>query len=175
MSNYIRYAKVEDASSLSRVYSNSFNKAFEGIIPESILQEKFTFERIQERMIKELKEDVVKNIIMFKDEEPIGMLSYTKAEDEDLGDSCADIWRIYLEPECWNQKLGVELMNWVLKELKEKGYEKAILWVIEDNKRARKFYDNLGFKYDGTNRIIKQGKEIKDLRYMKLLGGNVND
>jgi RimJ/RimL family protein N-acetyltransferase len=169
MSNFIRYATVEDTDSLAKVYSNSFKKAFEGVIPNSILEEKFSFESIQKSMHKELEEGLPKNIIMFKDEKPIGLLTFAKSKYEQLDDSCTEIWRIYLDPNYWDKNIGSELMNWGLKEIKENGYEKVILWVIEDNLRARKFYEKMGFKYDGTNRIINVGREIKDLRYFKSL------
>ncbi|WP_411955956.1 hypothetical protein [Clostridium estertheticum] len=32
------------------------------------------------------------------------------------------------------------------------------LWVLEDNARARKFYERMGFIHDGATRIINVGK-----------------
>jgi ribosomal protein S18 acetylase RimI-like enzyme len=58
-------------------------------------------------------------------------------------------------------------MSWGIKELQQKGYSKIRLWVIEENKRAIKLYERMGFVHDGVTRIINVGKEIKDLRYIK--------
>lgn len=58
-------------------------------------------------------------------------------------------------------------MRWGIEELKHKGYRKISLWVIEENKRAIKLYEHMGFVHDGMSRIINAGKEIRDLRYIK--------
>lgn len=51
--------------------------------------------------------------------------------------------------------------------------QKIQLWVLEENLRARSFYEKVGFKYDNTFQIINMGKELKELRYVTtFLGKN---
>lgn len=40
---------------------------------------------------------------------------------------------------------GKHLFKRRVEELKALGYDKIILWVLEDNKRARTFYEKNGF------------------------------
>lgn len=167
MATYIRYANKGDADSLALIYSQSYQAVFKGIIPDSILENVFSVEKRKEGLLRELSEGVPVNVIMCDEDKQLGMLTYGKPKDEDLDDSFVEIWRIYLLPSCIGKNMGAELMNFAVTEIHQKGYKKIILWVLEDNVRARKFYERMGFIQDGTTRIINVGKELKDLRYMK--------
>lgn len=41
-----------------------------------------------------------------------------------------------------------------------------ILWVLEENLRARKFYEKAGFEYEGSKEVINLGKEFFQLKYI---------
>jgi ribosomal protein S18 acetylase RimI-like enzyme len=41
------------------------------------------------------------------------------------------------------------------------------LWVLEDNRHARSFYENQGFEFDGTVKTIELGKLINEVRYVR--------
>lgn len=165
----IRYANIEDAESLGFVYSHSYQAAFRGIIPDNILEDVFSFEKRRDGLKKELAEGSLINVIMHKENKPVGFLTYGKSKDEDLDDSIIEILRIYILPSCWGQNIGSELLSWGIKELRQKGYSKISLWVIEENKRAIKLYERMGFVHDGISRLINVGKEIKDLRYINII------
>ena len=45
---------------------------------------------------------------------------------------------------------GRRLLNKCMEELKQYGFSKVLLWVLEDNHRARKFYEKNGFVYSGV-------------------------
>jgi len=48
----IRYANTDDADSLGLVYSQSYQAAFRGIIPNNILEDVFSFEKRRDGLIK---------------------------------------------------------------------------------------------------------------------------
>lgn len=72
-------------------------------------------------------------------------------------------------PEYWNNGIGSELINWGLNELKKRNYDKVTLWVLEENINARKFYEKVGFKHDGTVKEITIGKKLNECRYEKTI------
>ncbi|MDT8718436.1 GNAT family N-acetyltransferase [Clostridium sp. 19966] len=81
-------------------------------------------------------------------------------------------WRkrgIYLLPEYCKMVIGFELINWGLKELKKRGYNKVTLWVLEENIYARKFYEKVGFNHDGMVKEIIIGKKLNEYRYEKII------
>lgn len=169
MGNYTRYANKEDADTLALINSKSFQQAFKGIIPDDFLKVKFSYERLKERLYKELNEESTISCIIYKDDLPVGMQTFGESDNKERDKSEIEIWRIYLLPEYWGQNIGIEFISWGLKELKKKGCKKVVLWVVEQNARARKFYEKVGFTHDGEIRIINPGREIKEYRYVKEL------
>lgn len=53
-----------------------------------------------------------------------------------------------------------------MEEMKKKEYHKVVLWVFEDNARARGFYEKHGFAPTGECREIFGGRELE---YEKVL------
>lgn len=51
---------------------------------------------------------------------------------------------------------------------KKNGYSKIYLWVLEDNQRARRFYESMGFQANG-DRIVQNigGKNLVEVRYIR--------
>ena len=169
MGNYIRYANRMDADTLALINSKSALQAYKGIVPDDFLKERFSYERLKERLYKELNEGTTTSCIIYKDDIPVGMQTFARDDDKERDDSEIDIWRIYLLPEYWGQNIGIEFIDWGIKELKRKGYKKVALWVVEENVRARKFYEKFGFTHDGEIRVINVGRELKEYRYIKHL------
>lgn len=166
MDSYMRYASAEDAEVLALINSQSALQGYKGIIPDDILKEKFSYERLRERLHKELIEGNTTSCIAFKGELPVGMQTFAKDTEAERDASEIDIWRIYLLPEYWGQNIGMEFMGWGIDELRKKGYKKAALWVVEGNARAMRFYEKFGFIHDGEVRNINVGKELKEYRYI---------
>ena len=55
-------------------------------------------------------------------------------------------------------------MQAALEELKALGFERALLWVLERNTRARRFYEKCGFSPDGASKDSGLGDE-EEIRY----------
>lgn len=161
----IRYATRGDSEILAHINAKSFQVAFRGIIPDNVLEDKFSYKSLLGRFGLELEERTTENSIIFKDGKPVGMQTFARDDDTERDETEIDIWRIYVLPEYWGSGVGKELILWGLSELKTKGYKKVALWVVDENERARTFYEKVGFSHDGEIRVINPGKEINELRY----------
>jgi ribosomal protein S18 acetylase RimI-like enzyme len=51
------------------------------------------------------------------------------------------------------------------------GRDDITLWVLEDNDQARRFYEALGFKPDGTRKIRDYGAPVATVRYRRPAAG----
>lgn len=169
MTTFIRYANIEDVEAMALIHSKSFQQAFKGIIPDDVLKEKFSYERLRDHLHQGLKEGTIASCIVFEDDIPVGMQAFIKDTAEGRSDSEIDIGTICLLPEYWGKHIGSEFIVWGLEALKSKGYTKVALWVVEENLRARSFYEKVGFQHDGEIRIINPGKQLKEYRYVKYL------
>jgi len=160
----IRRADVNDARILGEIHSQSWKVAYKGIVPDSVL-DNINADKRQKYFEKALSEKGEEDTLIFKDDKAVGFMCIGKCRDEDKDDTYGEIWGMYLLPEYWNQGIGTYLINYGLNELKSRNYKKVTLWVLEENINARKFYEKIGFKHDGTIKEIDLGKKLNELRY----------
>lgn len=166
MEYYIRYADINDSKVLGYIHSQSWKIAYKRIIPDLIL-DNISAEDREQYFYKTLSEKLEKDVLILKNNNPVGFMTLGKCRDEDCDSDWGEIWGIYLLPTYWNQGLGTELIKWGINELKNRSFKKISLWVLEENINARKFYEKLGFHHDGTVKKLNIGKELNEYRYIK--------
>jgi GNAT superfamily N-acetyltransferase len=72
---------------------------------------------------------------------------------------------IYVRPAVWGSGVAGELHDAAVAELRARGVERAQLWVLERNDRARRFYERRGWQPDGTSRVVEFPPHPIDLGY----------
>jgi GNAT superfamily N-acetyltransferase len=81
-------------------------------------------------------------------------------------DGAAELYAIHVEPELVGAGVGRLLMVNALGQLAEISPSRALLWVLAENERARRFYDRGGWRPDGTTRVEAIGGEpVAQVRY----------
>jgi len=85
-------------------------------------------------------------------------------------DGAVELYAIHVDPALVGAGVGRELMVNALKQLAELGGDRAVLWVLEANDRARTFYERGGWAPDGATRVEAVGGEpVPQLRYSRAL------
>lgn len=164
----IRYAESIDAQILGKIHSESWKVAYKNTIPSEVL-DKITADKRAIYFKKALSEGLEEDAIIYRNDNDLGFICFGKCRDNDLDSTFGEIWGIYLLPEFWRQGVGSKLINFAVNELKNKGYRKISLWVLENNKNAIKFYEKQGFKYAGTKKEIVIGIPLNECRYVKVI------
>lgn len=164
MSRLIRFASLNDSEALGRIHSESALAGFKGIIPDNILKDVFSMRRRANRFADELSKGSPKTAIIFEENEPAGLISFGSCRYGNRDKSWIEIWRVYVIQEFWGSGSAKELTEWGINEIKKEGFKNMELWVLEENIRARSFYEKFGFKYDNAFQVTDSGKE---LRYVK--------
>jgi putative acetyltransferase len=77
---------------------------------------------------------------------------------------------IYVRPSAWGTGVAGALHDWAVEQLRAAGVERARLWVLEENHRARRFYERRGWLLDGTTREVPFPPNPIDLGYALALG-----
>ncbi|WP_346886640.1 GNAT family N-acetyltransferase [Clostridium sp. UBA4395] len=162
----IRYATIDDAKILGEIHSKSWKDAYRGIVSNEIL-DNITPSKREIYFKKALSEKWEEDAIIFKEDVPIGLICIGKCRDDDKKELSGEIWGIYLLPQYWSMGVGSELIRWGMNELRKRSYKEITLWVLEENIRARRFYEKIGFYHDGTVKEINIGKKLKEYRYVK--------
>jgi GNAT superfamily N-acetyltransferase len=86
------------------------------------------------------------------------------------GAATGEIHAIYLLPEAWDQGLGFALMARALAGLREAGFSRVLLWVLERNARGRHFYEMTGWKPSGQPRTEwMDGIALREVQYSQFL------
>lgn len=73
--------------------------------------------------------------------------------------------KIYLLPQFWGHGYGRQALSLAIENLRQQGADEIILWVFEKNERARHFYENNGFVYDGVTQPVSPGAALNEMRY----------
>jgi GNAT superfamily N-acetyltransferase len=83
---------------------------------------------------------------------------------------CAELYAIHVEPSLVGTGVGRHLMENALPQLAGLGADRAVLWVLEANEQARRFYDRGGWVPDGGTRVeAVNGEPVPQLRYSRPL------
>lgn len=168
MGYYIRFADFNDSKLLGYIYAKSWKVAYKTIIPDLILDD-ISAEKREKYFEKALSEKLEEDVLIFNGNDSVGFLTLGKCRDEDSDSFWGEIWGIYLLPSYWNQGIGTVLINWGINELKNRGFKKVSLWVLEENINARKFYKKIGFQQDGMIKKLNIGKPLNEYRYVKTI------
>ena len=167
MSIEIRKVLVEEAREYAICHATCWRAAYKGIIPDEYLNNMLSdmdqVVEIRKQSISEASGDEYCCITL--DGKMIGKLGYSKCRDEDKIDA-GEIHAIYLYPDYWDKGYGRQIMEYTLDKLKAMGFGEVVIWVLEENMRARMFYEKFGFKFDGTAKEIIIGKPLIEFRYV---------
>lgn len=155
----IRYLlPTDDLYEISNVYEQSWRYAYKGIIPQSYL------DRIP--VGQWARQDERHTLVAVEDNRIIGTSSFSKSrfsKYEDYG----EIISIYFLPEYIGRGYGVSLLHRATEELEKLGYGCILLWVLQDNHKARRFYEKNGFVRSSEEKLANiGGKDLKEIMYV---------
>lgn len=166
MSIEIRKMKHSDSrKEISNIYEQSWKYAYKGIVTQNYL------DNIQiGQWCRAFDKPERYTLVMLEDDKIIGTSSYCKSRWEDYKD-WGEIISIYFLPEYIGKGYGKNLLEMAVKELKTMGFKTIFLWVLEDNHRARHFYEKFGFIASGDFKKDNiGGKELCELQYVYSAG-----
>lgn len=66
-----------------------------------------------------------------------------------------EVYAFYLHPDAWGSGAAAALMSRCREYLADNGYSTAILWVLRDNPRARRFYERSGWTVTGREMLFE--------------------
>ncbi|MDA1193234.1 MAG: GNAT family N-acetyltransferase [Candidatus Poribacteria bacterium] len=166
MNLVIRTAVPEDASRLAHIEVVSWRTAYHGLMPDAYLAELSDVEKAgawYRHLAKHRDSTVRRTFVAIQDDEATGFVSVGVDPDE-LNDGL--VYLIYLLPERWGTGIGTGLMNVATAHFRTVGLDRANLWVLRENLRARRFYERLGWKSDGAMTSADYGGVVLEaMRY----------
>ncbi|HUA13732.1 MAG TPA: GNAT family N-acetyltransferase [Verrucomicrobiae bacterium] len=177
MNAIVRRAVAEDAPSLATVHIETWQAAYRGQLPAAYLDNlshelAHRTEMWRER-IATSKPDSHEIWVAEIDHRVEGFVALGPARDEG-GKRTGEVYAIYVHPRNWDQGIGQQLFSRASDRLAARGYATAVLWVLESNARARRFYEIAGWTADGRAKTDRHpdGMEFRDVSYSMRLNRN---
>jgi ribosomal protein S18 acetylase RimI-like enzyme len=158
----IRAAEPGDAAAIASVHVRTWQGAYRHVFPAEGLDALTVDERTAgwERVLAGGRQRVS---VAVRDGTLVGFVSTGPSRGDDAE---GELYAIYVLPEEWGRGSGRLLMDAGLAALREDGYRDAILWVLEDNPRTRRFYERSGWAVDGGRKAESWlGVEVEEVRY----------
>lgn len=160
----IRLARADDAARLAEVHITSWQHAYRNIFPERFLESL----------------DVARRIDFFSERIGAGDTIFVAEVGDELVAFCwpaasseegwGEILSIYAHPDHWGGGHGRALLEAGESHLRERGFERALLWVLDANTRARDFYERQDWKLASPIKIEEiGGVQVTEVRYEKEL------
>jgi GNAT superfamily N-acetyltransferase len=147
----VRPARLEDAAAVANVQVRTWQTAYEHVFGTERLA---TLDLDQHRGRWEewlvVPEPRRQTLVAEDADGRVLAFATTGASRDAAGEG--ELYAIYALPDEWGSGAGPALMRAALESLREEGFRTAILWVLEDNPRARRFYEREGWTPDDERR-----------------------
>ena len=172
----VRRAAPADARRMAAIHVAAWRAAYREVMPDEYL------DGLPEREIEAVwRERLVSGL---SDRAPAGVVSVVLVAELDglvvamaaVGPDRADpddaatgeLWMLNADPTAWGSGAAAALHRAACDELGARGHVEAVLWVVEQNARARRFYEREGWHDDAeTKTELIGGAVVTERRYRR--------
>lgn len=163
----IRRATVGDAEVIARIQVHGHRWAYAGLLPQPVSDAEWIAQRT-EVWRRLLVPGPGRAFIAERDARAVGFV--TVGPEATLPATTGMLFALYLEPEVIGSGVGRALLAHAVDELRALGFRDAVLWVLEENTRARRFYELAGWQADGVRKDYERDGALRhELRYRRAL------
>lgn len=161
----VRAAVPADAHDVARAHVRSWQSAYRGLLAQEYLDAlrpeawvtRYTFGRMGFRMPSTL--------VAVDGSAICGLVTTGLCRDTDVP-NFGELMAIYVDPAYVRTGVGRLLMTAARERLRGVGVAGAVLWVLDGNVRARRFYERDGWRFDGACRTTTFGDvPVRQVRY----------
>jgi ribosomal protein S18 acetylase RimI-like enzyme len=100
----------------------------------------------------------------------VGFAVLGASRDPGASPRVGEIQALNLVPDAWGRGLASDLLGAALDELRERGFTEVTAWVPVTNDRARRFYDEHGWREDGERQRDRlAGRPLERVRTRRSL------
>jgi ribosomal protein S18 acetylase RimI-like enzyme len=160
----VRRACADDAAGIAEVHVRTWQAAYEHVFGAERLATRAPDLALWEGVLARRRSDVY-----IADED--GVVGFVATGEPRDDDAAAELHAIYVLPSVWGTGAGAALMRAGLDAMRTRFSGEAVLWVLEDNPRARRFYEREHWALDGARKEDTWlGVVVPEVRYRIKLG-----
>ena len=157
----VRPATPDDARAIAEVQVETWRAAYVGVMPQETLDGLDVDERAS-AWSHWLSIETSAQFVAERSGAVVGFVSAGPCRhDEESG----EVYAIYVRPDAWGTGSGWRLMDAAVAWLADR-WQEAILWVAEENPRARGFYERYGWVAETTRmEEVVPGVHVPEVLY----------
>lgn len=158
--NYrIRRVAPGDEATLAYIQTESWKAAFKDILEEEELTRCTNVERATQ-MYRRLLEEKKGNGYLLEINGKGHCIAWWDASREEDMAGFAELICIHSLQDNWGKGYGSKMMDKVLEDILTADYKKVMLWVFEENERAKQFYEAKGFVKSEKSKVSLNAVEV---------------
>lgn len=168
----VRPAELDDADAMGVAHGLAWQVAYRGIIADSYLDAidiPTWSDRWRGILTGEIAVDGIEppvNLVAEIDGEVVGFANAGRFRNAPDDPTVGELWAMYVHPDQWGSAAGYQLMQAAMALFAEQRFQRAYLWVLEENQRARRFYERQGWTAETETMTGEFGGEtVVELRY----------
>ncbi len=162
----IRTASPADAGPIARVHVDSWRTTYQGIVPAEYLAN-LSYRDRESMWHEALTAARTATSIFVAETESGEVVGFASAGPEREGNSIyrAELYAIYILQQHQTIGLGRRLVSTVTQRLLEHGFSSMLLWVLEDNHPACRFYESLRGEPVGRKTVTFGDAHLQEVSY----------
>jgi RimJ/RimL family protein N-acetyltransferase len=161
----LRRATPEDAGAIAAGHVASWQAAYRGLMPDAYLDALSVEDRAAQWRGSLEREELRGKRTFVVEAEHRRLIGYATVGQDEQPDRGL-LLLMYVLEEAWGTGVGRALLGAAHNALRELGYSAAVLWVLERNERARRFYEAAGWRADGERQTHDYGgAQLEAIRY----------
>jgi GNAT superfamily N-acetyltransferase len=167
-----------DAAGIADVHIASWRAGYAHVLPASLLYGD-EFEPGRRRIWEEWRFDPGQRVAVCVEtdsganvERIVGFAAYGPERERARGfTGRGELYAFYFHPDAWGGGGAGDLIDHVDERLRAEGFAEAVLWVLDDNPRARAFYEKHGWAPTGIGADFDAYCDVKvpEVEYRKEL------
>ncbi|MER7733081.1 GNAT family N-acetyltransferase [Streptomyces erythrochromogenes] len=167
----VREMEEADIEAVSAVRVRGWQAAYAGVVPQDHL-DAMTVEDDAARRRQWFRSPGRESadLVAVGGHGPVGWVCFGPARGEVSGVAgrVGEVYALYVAPDLIGTGVGRALLGEAHASMKGRGFETSALWVLQDNLRARRFYERAGYRADGaTQDDVYDDVTLCELRYRR--------
>ena len=163
----IRTARTSDLPAIAGIHVSSWRSTYRGIISDAIIDAVTVEKRLSHWQTWSQEPNVILSVAE-GDGEIIGFCRLCPARDVDQPPpNFAEVTNLYVSPGATGNGIGGALFTEALEKARGMAYDGLLLWVLEENDGALRFYSSHGLHFDGARHTEPAwlGEGVFEVRY----------
>ena len=161
----VRRATADDARAIADVKIETWRATYAGVMPQAFL-DAMEIDEHEQIWRGYIADERTATFVAEQEHRVIGFVNVGPCWQEEAP---GELYAIYVRPGAWDTGAGLALMDAGVAWLAEH-YSEAVLWVAEDNPRARRFYERYGWTPETTRMAeVAPGATVSEVLYRLVL------